>query len=305
MHSQEADISVVVPLYNHESFIEAALDSVLQQSLRPREIIVIDDGSADHSFERVRAKYSNEKNLICWTKPNTGAHHTINAGIHRATSSFVAILNSDDMYEPERLQSCIESFENRKDVDVVCTGISFIDAKGSGIRNEWYEQAYDFYTRANDLAISLINGNFLMTTSNFVVRRVAFEQYGYFGNFRYAHDLAFLLRVLAQGGEIHVDPRSLLKYRIHGSNTISEGVLKVKVELAAVAAEYIIKAGMMSSGRFGNDHMDMLYEVLDAHNLSRMLCPVMAAMAESARHKGVDELLADSSFSRFMLSISK
>jgi len=306
MNSRESDISVIVPLYNHKRYVVAALDSVLCQSVRPREIIVIDDGSNDGSFELVQRMYRNEKGLILWTKPNSGAHHSINAGIHRATSSNIAILNSDDVYEPGRLQKCLELLESDHAADVICTELSFIDDEGKKIRNKWYEQARDYYVRNGDLSIALINGNFSMTTSNFVVRRSAFERYGYFGKFRYAHDIAFLLRVLRLGGIVHFDTTPLLQYRIHKANTIGEGVLKVKVELAAVIAEHIVGVCQSGGGVLNKDYMMMLYEVLDRHNLSRMIFPFIATMSvKSLSGIGVDDLLADEELSRFMLAIAQ
>ncbi len=232
MRQGEADVSVVVPLYNHARYVISALESVFAQSIQPREVIVVDDGSEDRSLELVEKKFGGEQNLVFWRKPNGGAHHTLNAGIHRATSSCVAILNSDDVYEPKRLQVCVDLLEKNRGIQLVCTGISFIDGSGQVINNKWYNQAHQFYLNNGDLGLSLINGNFLMTTSNFVVRRSAFEEYGYFGAFRYAHDLAFLLRLLAHNGKIHIEPTALLQYRVHESNTISEGALKVKIEWA-------------------------------------------------------------------------
>lgn len=305
MNNSKADVSVIIPLYNHENYILATLESVYQQSVQPREVIVIDDGSNDKSFELVKKAYGHKKNLVLWSRPNAGAHHAINAGIYRATSSNIAILNSDDVYEQERLQICIEILESNKKVDVVCTGMTFIDGDGKDVQNKWYEQARDFYEINGDLAISLINGNFLMTTSNFVVRKSVFERYGYFGKFRYAHDLAFLLRVIAHGGNIHIDSRLLMKYRIHNSNTISEGVLKVKVELAAVISEYIMTMRAPISAEVGTGYMSTLYDVLDKHNLSRMLFPIMSAMESGAHFNCVDDILADADFLKFMLTISK
>lgn len=244
--------------------------------------------------------------MIIWSKPNSGAHQTINAGIHRATSSYVAILNSDDIYEPERLKVCLQLLEKNKEAQVACTGISFIDGAGKRINNDWYDRALRFYQNDGDLALSLINGNFLMTTSNFVIRRSAFEKFGYFGNFRYAHDLAFLLRLLAQGGRVAIDPRPLLKYRIHTSNTISEGTLKVKVELAAVIAEYLTYIYRANAGRVSNEYLERLYRVLDTHNLSRMLFPLMGLLASNASPgAGIDKLIADPELSRTLLAIAK
>jgi glycosyltransferase involved in cell wall biosynthesis len=306
MSNAVADVSVVIPLYNHERYIEAALDSVLNQSVVPREVIVVDDGSKDKSYEIVTKRYCDDKRVIMWSRPNSGAHQAINDGIQRATSSYIAILNSDDVYESERLKACLQLLEKDKEAQIACTGISFVDGSGGAIKNEWYERALRYFQKDGDLPLSLINGNFLMITSNFVVRRSAFEKYGYFGDFRYVHDLAFLLRLLAQGGRVIIDPRPLLKYRIHTSNTISEGTLKVKVELAAVIAEYLAYIYKANSGRITGDYLEKLYEILDTHNLSRMLFPFMGLLASSVTPgAGIDKLMAETGGVQTFLALAK
>ena len=304
MTNPEKSVSVVIPLYNHANYIESTIDSVLRQTISPREIIIIDDGSNDQSFDIVKKLYSGEKKLIVWSKPNEGAHHTINSGIYRSTSSFTAILNSDDIYYPERLEVCLDLLEKNSDVQLVCTGISFIDGFGKQITNTWYDSALQYYKDSGDLALSLINGNFLMTTSNFVVRRSAFEKIGYFKSFRYAHDLDFLLRMLAHKQKIYIDSRPLLKYRIHPSNTINEGVLKVKVELAAVIVEYLMQLIRSNPEYFSETYLTNLYTVLDKHNLSRMLFPLMGIMAANMSIS-LDSLLNNKKLLKNLLTIAK
>lgn len=304
MWSREADVSVVIPLYNHEKYITVALEGVFNQTVYPREIIVVDDGSSDRSFQLVKEQFGNRENLIFWSKPNLGAHHTINAGIHRSTSSYVAILNSDDIYEPDRLQICLQMLDQNKDAQIACTGISFIDGLGKKVKNMWYEQALKYYQSSGDLALSLINGNFLMTTSNFVIRRSIFEKIGYFSNFRYVHDLDFLLRLLANNGKICINPKPLLRYRTHSSNTISEGVLKVKVELAVVIAYYLMETFHSHSGHIPADYLMKLYSVLDTHNLSRMLFPLMGMLASNTWNSP-DKLIADPEILQTLLAIAK
>jgi hypothetical protein len=96
-------ITVVVPLYNHERYIEQTLQSVLSQTMPAHEIIVIDDGSTDGSAARVDRLRERHPQIALWSRENGGAHSAINAGIERATGDLVAILNSDDIYHPDRL----------------------------------------------------------------------------------------------------------------------------------------------------------------------------------------------------------
>ena len=195
---------------------------MLAQTVSPAEIIVIDDGSSDGSAERVRSMCQDHPQIIFWSWPNQGAHHTLNAAIHRATGEFVAVLNSDDSYHPERLAHCLDAMQANPAADAVASEISFIDEAGRPKASQWYEDALAFYRETRDWPLALCRANFLMTTSNLFIRRSAFESVGYFLPLRYAHDLEFFLRLILEQKRIHLLPRSLLTYRFHAGNTIME-----------------------------------------------------------------------------------
>ena len=232
-------ISVVVPLYNHERYIEQTLQSVLSQTMPAHEIIVIDDGSTDGSAARVDRLRERHPQIALWSRENGGAHSAINAGIERATGDLVAILNSDDIYHPDRLAIMLRELDGASRPDAVATALDFIDGDGRAIRNSWYEEGVAFYRRTQDLALTLINGNFLMTTSNLLLRRSLFDEIGGFSPLRYAHDLDFFLRLIARGKTIRLIRQPLLSYRQHPANTIKESALKVKAETAAAVAFFL------------------------------------------------------------------
>ena len=257
-------ISVVIPLYNHEKYISSTLYSVLAQHYPAREIIVIDDGSSDAGLHIVQTLSRSRPELISWGHPNRGAHNTINAGIHRASSDLISILNSDDIYHPERFQAVAEAFAADPDLDAVVTGLDFIDGDGHPIPFEWYDQALEYHLSCNDLGKTLINGNIFVTTSNLVVRRSVFQEIGQFADLRYAHDLEFFLRLVSEGRKVEILPKPLMSYRIHATNTISEGHLKVKLEWATVAAFYLAGLVRHKNGwQRVADHLD----VIKKHNL--------------------------------------
>ncbi len=232
-------VSVIIPLYNHEQYVEAAIESVLAQTARPAEIIVIDDGSTDASASKVRRLCQDCPEIIFWSWPNQGAHHTLNAAIHRATGDLVAILNSDDCYHPERLAACLEIVRADPTVDAVTTGVSFVDEQGHAIASAWYEEARAFYQDEGDLSLGLFHANFLLSTSNLFIRRALFESVGYFAPLRYTHDLEFFLRLVLSGKRIRFLDRPLLAYRFHEDNTISENQARVDVEQAAIFAFFL------------------------------------------------------------------
>lgn len=293
-------LSVIIPLYNHEQYIDAALDSVLAQTLQPTEIIVIDDGSHDGSLLRVQRRAELEPRIMVWSHPNQGAHYTINAGLKRATGQYVAILNSDDCYHPQRMETCLQALEQDAEAAAVCTALSFIDENGKSCRNKWYEEALTFYRQAGDLSLALINGNFLMTTSNLFIRRTVFDELGLFAGLRYTHDLDFFLRMILHNKKIALLDQPLLQYRTHVSNTISEGALKVKQEWAAVVAWFVWQMG---EDREWN-YFARLAEITDRHNLTRLLFFFFKQFQRTAPERlSVEAWLEDASFRAFLAGV--
>jgi glycosyltransferase involved in cell wall biosynthesis len=266
------DVSVVIPLYNHAAYIHQAVTSVMDQTMPVHELIVVDDGSTDSSASAMKTLCERYPQLVFWSQPNQGAHQAINSGIHRATGELVAILNSDDLYHPERMEACACIFLEDPKVQAVATGIEFMNDAGKPVENSWYDKALDFYKKVGDLGLGLVNGNFIMTTSNLVVRRSVFHDIGYFSSLRYTHDLDFFLRMLTKGMKVCLLDKPLMRYRIHASNTISENHDRVRIEWAAVAARYLVSL----QDRLGGPELPWKYletymDIIERHSLARLV----------------------------------
>ncbi len=273
-------ISVVIPLYNHAAYIAEAIFSVLSQTYPVHEIIIVDDGSKDHSAEVVREVMANEPRIRFWTHENRGAHNTINAGIHRAQGDYIAILNSDDLYESRRFELACKYIVDNSYPDIVCTGINFINNDGKFIENKWYAEAMNFHRGSDDLALSLINANIYMTTSNFIIKRSLFGEIGGFANLRYAHDLDFLLRAVSRGRSVMALNEPLLRYRRHDSNTIDEGAHKVKVEWAACIAMYLYSSRRREIFSRGDGDFRRCLQILETHGLTSMVLALILGFSK-------------------------
>ncbi len=287
------DVSVVIPLYNHARYIGPALESVFRQTLRPAEIIVIDDGSTDGSFEAAEAAASGEDGVILWRHPNRGAHNTINAGLHRATSGTVAILNSDDQFHPERLERCMAALDETG-AAACFTGLDFIDGAGAPRRNEWHDGARALFERSGHMALSLMEANFAMTTSNLVARRSLFQQIGYFDDLRYAHDLDFFLRTLRHGRRIHVLEKKLISYRTHATNTIGEAHHRVRVEWGYLLAASLVRPtpGLLQ-GMTTKAFAAAVRAVAKRHGLTRLLTRFAALFEAASERAPLAQMMAD------------
>lgn len=240
-------VSVVIPAYNHERFIAAAVDSVLGQTHAHLELIVIDDGSTDRTGAIVRGY--NDPRLTYLHQENQDAYNTINRGLSLATGDFVAILNSDDVYHPARLETLLKAQE-RTGSQCLFTDVTPIDDEGRELDdpafgwNLWHRGNRDFYFACHDLYTAFLHGNFMVTTSNLFLTREAVARVGRFCSLRYLHDYDYIFRVmLAHPGQVlYLDGERLLSYRIHGGNTLSEAAVTGREQDKQVIRQYLLAA---------------------------------------------------------------
>jgi len=220
------EISVIIPSYNHAAYIGHAVESVFAQSHTDFELIVVDDGSTDNSLD-ILSGFSDPR-LRVLTQPNQGAHAAINRGLREATGAYLAILNSDDLYHPLRLEKTLAVFKADRQVGLVGSYIDIIDQDGKFLGTKhgyadaspWPLEAPERSFRAgNDLHKALLTENYWSTTSNFVFPRRWFESVGEFRPLRFTHDWDFALR-MAKVARMILLPEVLMRYRVHATNTI-------------------------------------------------------------------------------------
>lgn len=125
-------ISVIIPAYNGELFIERCLESVFWQSYSNIEVIVINDGSTDNT-ETILNKYAERIRYVYHS--NRGPSAARNQGLKLAEGEFVAFLDADDYWHPEFLQRCLDFLERYPEADAVSTGQRIIDWRGKIIIN--------------------------------------------------------------------------------------------------------------------------------------------------------------------------
>ncbi len=296
--ARRARVSVAVPLFNHAPYIAEAVASIQAQGSVVGEIIVIDDGSTDELASVMLDLASRDKRIRFRSQANQGAHSTLNTALGECSGDLVAILNSDDAFPRGRLDRLTAALDAEPEADIASSAVAFMDAQGQPVANAWYDAAMAFRRSAGDLGVTLVNGNILVTTSNFVIRRDALARLGGFAALRYAHDLDFALRALALGRRIAIVEQPLLRYRVHPANTIAEEHGRVRAEWAIVAAAYL--AGLWD--RANAPPIDWriasaVQDVLLRHELARA---VPLCMAYLRRHGAVtldrNPLLADGEF---------
>jgi glycosyltransferase involved in cell wall biosynthesis len=110
------DVSVIIPVYNGEQYLAEAIESVLNQFYRPRQVIVVDDGSTDGSANVAR-RFS--EHIQCYSQPNRGAAAARNLGIKNSKGSFLAFLDADDLWTPDKLKLQWQALQGSAPMDMV------------------------------------------------------------------------------------------------------------------------------------------------------------------------------------------
>ena len=215
-------ISVVIPSYNHRNFIGEAIASVRAQTYQPIEIVVIDDGSTDGSFEYFQRDFGSALAHL-GQRDNAGAHATINDAITQAGGEWIAILNSDDIYAPDRIARLFE-FASRQNHDLVFSDVSFCDERGPLGHAHKAVQSHARATASaerSSIEHSLLNGNFVLTTSNLMMRRTTFDAVGPVPSIPLLSRLGLSV-ARNRPRRLGWLREPLLSYRLHGANTIRE-----------------------------------------------------------------------------------
>ncbi|HEY0100937.1 MAG TPA: glycosyltransferase [Pyrinomonadaceae bacterium] len=225
----EPTVSVVVPSYNHEAFIEKTLRSIFRQTLLPRELVVIDDGSTDGSvriIERVLRDSPVAASAFV-ARENRGLCATLNEGFALAARGrYFAYLGSDDLWFPQFLQSRVEILEARERAVLAYGNAYSIDAGDRIIDNtaDW--------ARYRDGSVRLMLLETLAPLSPTVVYRRDALQAHRWNEAAGLEDYELYLRLSAEG-EFAFDGRVLSAWREHGSNASRNLRFMLREKLAA------------------------------------------------------------------------
>lgn len=210
--NQENDslISIVIPTKNRLSYLREAIASVYAQTYQNFEIIVVDDGSSGPIEPHMQAY---DERLRFFRQPPQGAAAARNHGIAVAKGAFIAFLDDDDSYLPDKLQNSVDCFALHPEIAWLCTGFSFVDASGADIARQPILPE-DRLLHAHDIALFTF-----ISTSTIMVRTQNLKEAGGFDEgMTVSEDYALWAKLVLQSpcGTV---PKVLATFRLHKGNT--------------------------------------------------------------------------------------
>ncbi|MGZ3420121.1 MAG: glycosyltransferase family 2 protein [Polyangiales bacterium] len=205
-------VSVVIPSYNHARFLPKAIESALGQTLKPLEVIVVDDGSRDSTGD-VLAEYADRVTVV--RQKNSGVAAARNRGVAISRGDVIAFLDADDEWLPEKLEMQVRRLEQDPRVGLVHCAVQEID--GAGLPLETHEAGMEGDGIAREMLFFrrpvILGGG-----SGVVIRRTLFDEIGGFDlALSTSADWDLYYRAATRTRVAFVNQR-LLRYRLHGSN---------------------------------------------------------------------------------------
>lgn len=221
-------ITVLMPVYNGEKYLSEAIESILNQTLKNFEFLIIDDGSTDNSVKIIKS-YSDQRIRLIHNEKNLGLITTLNRGINLATEEYIARMDCDDVSLPERLATQVKFMDNHKEIGVCGSWIKTI-GKNIDYKNK-------FFTKPEEIKTSLLFNTSLAHPS-IIMRREMLLKYNlrYDINYPHAEDYELWSRSIKHFSLANI-PKVLLLHRLHAdavSNQFSDiqGQNSIKIRMA-------------------------------------------------------------------------
>ena len=218
VNSERPLVSVIIASYNHATYIEQSIESVLAQTYPNIELLVVDDGSKDDSVQRIQ-RLQEKHGFSFVAQANQGLSRTLNESIARARGTLIAPFGSDDIMMPERIALQVAYMQGKPEVGICAGQIEIIDSVGQSVqkRNRHLESPHE--VRRFDFEDIFRGAEGGPKAPTLLFRKEALEKVGGFDPQIRLEDLLIELKVTHAGYYIDVLGEVLAKYRVHESNT--------------------------------------------------------------------------------------
>lgn len=221
-------VSVIMPVYNNETYVGKAIESVLNQTIKDLELIIVNDGSIDNT-ENIIKSY-NDYRIRYYYQNNSGPGAARNYGMSLAKGEFIAFIDSDDMYKENKLQEQMNFLINNEKYSLVYCEAEIIDSDGNYISNI---KSDSNYTEKEDMHAFMLFRQVIPVLPAIMIRHECYDLgFRYDGSLFRGDDYDFVLK-LSEKFNFYYIPLNLYKYRRHDKNItnlqskMEEGELKV------------------------------------------------------------------------------
>jgi len=207
-------VSVVIPAYNVEKYIDGCLTSIQQQTFNNWQAIIIEDGSSDNTAEVIQAVIQHDNRFRLIRQRNQGVSSARNAGLLAATGTYLAFLDGDDMWKPTFLAELVSAIE-AADADLAYCGYTHLYP--GGLRRK-----FSYPYASGHILLDVINGKTQVHIGAMLVKKDLIDQLGllFTEGCLVGQDQEFVWKLIPHA-KVQAVPRELLIYRIHSGSAIT------------------------------------------------------------------------------------
>jgi len=257
MKLEKPKISVVMPVYNGDRFIDKSIKSVLSQTFNNFEYIIINDGSTDDSLKIIESYEDSRIKIINYSK-NRGITFALNNGLNVAKGDYIARQDQDDISYPDRFMLQIEYLENN-DVDLVDTNFIFID------ENDKYLQDYEKRYFSPDQTLSHLFF-YEMVHASIMCKRSLFAKYNIQYRKRPTEDYDLFIRLAKAGMRAGRLDQKLIKQRKHPNSMCGSDWDNIKKDIDIMRNEFVQDLGIQPTNYEKKLHIAFVEQNLSTLN---------------------------------------
>ncbi len=220
-------VTVIMPVYNAAPFLSIAIESILNQTYKNFELLIINDGSTDDSLQIIKS-FSDQRIKLINNDVNIGIIKTRNKGISLSSGKYIAMMDADDISLPTRLEKQVNFLEENINVTALATKLIQINEKGieTGYWPEDFKTTTSTQIKQTLPIINCIGQPTIMMRANIV------KAIGYKNAFAHNEDWGLWLQLISEGYIIAKLNEILLQYRIHSkSTTVTENTKGVEKKI--------------------------------------------------------------------------
>ncbi|MBE0414739.1 glycosyltransferase [Yoonia sp.] len=225
-----SSVSVIIPAYNAEKYLEEAVASVLRQSVPPVEILIVDDGSTDRTLAIAQGLAAQHAQITVLTRPNGGSGPARNTGIAQASGEYLLFLDADDRLHENAIRDHLRAFADRPEAVMVFGANDVIDAQGVLINPN--------PTPVEDVTLEDLAMRVTPCPSQCLYRRAAVLKInGYNEAFQFSQDVDLNLRIIRIGG-VFSHGIKVMDYRRHPTQSTSKGARISRGHIAVLESNF-------------------------------------------------------------------
>lgn len=249
MNSKDLPITVLMTCYNAEYWLDETIQSVLNQSFRNFEFVIINDGSIDKTLDIILSYARKDSRITVLDKQNTGLTESLNFGLRASRGKWIARLDADDLCEPNRLEVQYNYILSRPNLVLIGSNFYEIDFEGALVKNQTYPNNHKNLVRNLER-----HKRFFPHSSAFFRRDIALNIGGYNTRFQRSQDHDLWLR-LSRKGQIGSIGKSLVKIRKHNCQISHEehGLKQLCYDYASTVCHFLRNNGIEDPSASFND----------------------------------------------------